>query len=405
MHRHVRRALSTAARRHEQHAQIAPDVPHVLGTAHLEHPLRLDGGQSLHGVRIRYSTWGSPHLPTIALFPSMSNSALPITSPLDVGSRGADWWSKVMGAGPQFGLDFTKFHVVVGAVLGAPFGTTSPLTENPSTGKPYGPDFPRITPADMARTQAALLDFLGIKTVHAVVGGSMGGMQAIQFACLFPQRYERVVAIAATAQTSPSTVALRSMQRAAVRADPSFAQGRYSPPCSPDSGLRIARMIGTVAYRSRQEFDARFSWEPSKEDDQFEVVKYLEHQAEKFTHFTQYDANCYLLLSEAMDRMNVGRGFASFEEGARRIPKSKQVMLLSYNTDVLTPPQDLERLASVLGSSGVKVYFEVLNSKLGHDTFLAPGEASPLVLRLREFLSPAGGVDHVHKLVAQLHDF
>jgi homoserine O-acetyltransferase/O-succinyltransferase len=240
--------------------------------------------------------------------------------------------------------------------------------------------------------------------VHAVVGGSMGGMQVIQFMCMFPEKYDRAVSIAATAQTSPSTVALRSMQRAAVRADPVFDNGRYTPPAFPETGLKIARMIGTVAYRSRQEFDARFSWTPDK-DGQFEVEKYLEHQATKFTQLVNYDANCYLTLSEAMDRMNIGFGYQSYEQGAARVPANKEVMLLSYNTDVLTPPQDLERLASCLGSAGAKVHYESLNSMLGHDTFLAPGEAAPLVFRMKEFLCiDKGGVDRVRRLVNELHN-
>lgn len=308
-----------------------------------------------------------------------------------------------MGVGPDYGLDISKFHVVVGAVLGAPFGTTSPLSTNPKTGLPWGPDFPRISIADMARCQAMLLDALGINKVHALVGGSMGGMQVIQFAALFPERYDRFVAIAATAQTSPATVAIRSMQRSAVRSDPAFQSGRYGSGSFPESGLRIARMIGTVAYRSRVEFDSRFSWDPSPEDDSFEVVKYLEHQAKKFTQLVNYDANCYLLLSEAMDRMNIGKGFESFEKGASRISIDKQVMLLSYNTDVLTPSSDLERLSSVLGSRGLNVHFETLNSALGHDTFLAPSEAAPLVLRLTQFLCrDKGGVDRVKRLVDEL---
>jgi homoserine O-acetyltransferase len=386
--------------------ELSPGIPHSIGRAHPNKDLHLVSGGVIPAaaLHIEYSTWGDPSLPVIALFPSMSNSCLPIESPLELRARGANWWGKVMGIGPNFGLDISKFHVVVGAVLGAPFGTTSALSTNPMTGKPFGPDFPRITPADMANVQSILLESLGINKVHAVVGGSMGGMQVIQFACMFPEKYDRAVAIAATAQTSPSTVALRSMQRAAVRADPVFDNGRYSPPAFPETGLRIARMIGTVAYRSRQEFDARFSWVPDK-DGQFEVEKYLEHQATKFTQLVNYDANCYLALSEAMDRMNIGAGFTNFEKGASRIPADKEVMLLSYNTDVLTPPQDLERLASCLGSSGVNVHFEVLNSMLGHDTFLAPAEAPPLVFRLKEFLcKDAGGVDRVRRLVNELHN-
>lgn len=385
---------------------LASGIQHTVGRVFPKKNLLLDYGGEIEedALHIEYSSWGDPKNPVIAIFPSMSNSCLPLPSPLDINAKGSGWWSKVVGMGPAFGIDFSKFHVVVGAVLGAPFGTTSPLSRNPKTGIPYGPDFPRITPADMAKVQAMLLDALGIEHCHAIVGGSMGGMQAIQFAAMYPEKYDRMVAIAATAHTSPATVAVRSMQRAAVRADPSFYDGRYTDK-SPNSGLRIARMIGTVAYRSRLEFDSRFSWFPDETTDEFEVEQYLKHQADKFTQIVNYDANCYVLLSEAMDRMNLGRGYTSFEEGAARIPNTKEVMLLSYNTDVLTPPEDLERLASVLGSHRIKVHFEVLNSLLGHDTFLAPAEAPPLVFRLKEFLSlEKGGVDRVRRLVMELHD-
>lgn len=385
-------------------ASLAEGIPHCVGRVHPKQDLHLEYGGKVvkEALHVEYSSWGDPKNPTIALFPSMSNSALPMLSPVDMHARGAGWWRNVVGIGPEYGIDISKFHVVVGAVLGAPFGTTSPLSTNPLTGKSFGPDFPRITPSDMANVQAMLLDELDIGKLHAVVGGSMGGMQAIQFACKFPDRYDNLVSIAATAQTSPSTVALRSMQREAVRADPSFQQGRYST-YSPESGLRIARMIGTVAYRSRFEFDARFTWSP-REDGSFEVEDYLNHQANKFIQFIGYDANCYLLLSEAMDRMNIGSKDMTFDQGASRIPKEKEVMLLSYNTDTLTPPEDLERLAVALGGKGNKVHFEVLNSLLGHDTFLAPAEAPPLNLRLREFLClEKGGVDRVSRLVDELH--
>jgi homoserine O-acetyltransferase len=382
------------------------EVHHAIGVVHIPRDLTLVNGSIIPKeiFHVEYSSWGDPSLPTIALFPSMSNSAMPIDSPLDKRKKGSGWWSKVMGYGPEYGLDISKHRVVVGAVLGAPFGSTSPLTKNPLTGKPYGPDFPRITPQDMARTQGALLDTLGIHHVHAVVGGSMGGMQAIHFAAMFPNRYDRFVAIAATAHTSPSTVAVRSIQRSAVRADPSFKHGRYTE-SAPTAGLRVARMIGTVAYRSRQEFDARFSWLPSQ-DNSFEVEKYLEHQADKFTQLTSYDANCYLLLSEAMDRMNIGAGLPSFEHGARQILPGKEVMLLSYNTDVLTPPEDLARLASILGANGVKVHYEVLYSMLGHDSFLINSEAPPLNFRLKAFLNApqSQAVHTVRRLVGEMHD-
>lgn len=377
-------------------------IPHTIGVARPGIDLKLELGGTIprEALHIEYSTWGDPTMPTIFLFPSMSNNCFPIPSPLVPLTEAPGWWNRVMGVGSEFGLDLNKFHVVVGAVLGAPFGSTSPLSLNPSTGKKYGSEFPKITPADMAKAQSLLLDCLGIDRVDCVVGGSMGGMQSIQFACQFPDRYDKLISIASTAHTSPATVAIRSMQRVAVRADPNFATEHY-----PTSGLRIARMIGTVAYRSRLEFDSRFNWLPRKTTGKFEVEEYLEKQADKFTEMVSYDADCYLLLSEAMDRMNIGVN-GGFELGASRIPTDKQVMLLSYSTDVLTPPQDLERLASVLGQRGVPVYYESINSLLGHDSFLAPGEAQPLVFRMREFLECCdllGSVHRVRRLVQEMH--
>ena len=381
------------------------NVPHTLGVVALNQPLQLASGAVIpaSAMHVEYASFGDESLPVVALFPSMSNSALAVDSPLDARGRGSGWWSRVLGHGPEYGLDVSRYRVVVGAVLGAPFGTTSPLSLNPDTGAAYGPDFPRITPEDMARTQMLLLRaLLGAGKVHAVVGGSMGGMQAIHFAALFPEAYDRFAAIATTAHTAPSTVALRSVQRAAVRADPSFQHGRYR--ALPTAGLRVARMIGTIGYRSRKEFDARFSWQPNPHDGSFEVERYLEHQAEKFTRLALYDANCYLLLSEAMDRMDVGAGCASFDQGAARVPADKEAMLLAYDTDVLTPPEDSARLASALGANGVRVHLEVLHSLLGHDTFLAPGEAPPLNFRLREFLNAPRGhaADAVRRLVKEM---
>lgn len=402
------------------------DPHHKWGDIHAEEDLVLQSGVVIpkNALHIRYSTWGNPSLPAILICPSMSNSPFVIDTNVQIDGKEVEkqgWWNPVVGPGPRFGIDTTKFHVICGAALGAPFGTTSPLSINPKTGKRWGPKFPQITPRDMATVQAMLLKLLGIKKVHAVVGGSMGGMQVIQFAALFPELYDNFIAIAATAHTSPSTVALRSVQRAAVRMDPRFKDGWYEPGIGkgPTEGMSLARKIGTIVYRSRKEFDIRFNWLPQIErNNKFEVEDYLDHQAHKFTRLVGYDANCYLLLSQAMDMMNVGASFGGFEQGVSRIPADKHGLLLSYDTDVLTPPGDLERFASALGQNKVNVHFEVLHSKYGHDAFLIEHEASPLIYRIRAFLGnphvPTPNqiptrhhpepVDRVREIVRELHD-
>jgi len=213
-------------------------------------------------------------------------------------------------------------------------------------------------------------------------------MQSLQFAANFPSRYDRFVSIAATAQTSPATVALRSVQRSAVRTDPNYKGGSYETGKGPSQGMAVARMFGTICYRSPEEFTERFDWYPTVtgDDISFEVERYLQYQASKFVHKVNYDANCYLLLSKGMDMMDIGAGTPSFEDGAKRITQDKQGLLLSYSTDRLTPPQDLERLSEVLGRHGVSVHYEVLQSQFGHDAFLIESQALDLNMRLKAFL-------------------
>ena len=354
-------------------------------TRHITRGLDLQrGGRLPEGtVQIRYAAFGDPSKPVVLLCPSMSNTPFPVDVP-EMGEAG--WWNSVVGVGPEFGLQLDKFHVIVPSPLGSPFGSSSPLTpgpaeggSGPSAGSPspspssssssssssserqrWGPDFPAITPADMADAHALLLDDLGIKHVHAVVGGSMGGMQALQFAVRHPDRVNRCAAIASTGHTSPATVALRSVQRSAIRMDAAYAGGHFDPDdvsTWPVEGMALARRFGTLCYRSRSEFDARFSWDAppdidawdndaetraeaeaevqaeagtgegdEKEGDEgmtntqtsrsstrnssgdhgrnkFDVERYLDHQAAKFEG--AYDPNCYMTLSEAMDRMDL----------------------------------------------------------------------------------------------------
>jgi len=406
-------SLSTAAA-----AAVADEVqfiPSQIETIHPSRPLELSSGVLLppESLQIKYALLGNPEGKKILLCPSMSNSVHAVDGiDPDDGVEHRGWWRKVVGHGPEFGIDLNKFQVIVGAPMGSPFGSTSPLTPVDHTKdarKIFRASFPQITPRDQALHQKLLLDELGVEKVYAVVGGSMGGMQVLQYAANFPGTYERFAAIAATAQTSPGTVALRSVQRAAVRMDPDFADGNYEQ--NPKKGMALARMFGTICYRSPKEFDERFDWYPSFLEHNgavsFEVERYLQHQGLKFTTKVNYDANCYLLLSQGMDMMDIGQNVGSFERGAGRIPENVEGMLLSYSTDRLTPAQDLERLATVLGRNNVPVFFETIDSKFGHDAFLIENEAEPLNVRLRAFLDDSRksrGIHNVSRLVKDLFE-
>lgn len=345
-----------------------------------EFPLSLGG--SLPEIEIAYEEWGDPDAPperTVLVMPALSASS-------HVRSHGGDpspgWWEEMVG--PGLGIDTDRFRVVAASILGSPFGTTSPLSSNPRTGMPYGRDFPQITPGDQARCHAWLLDALGIGRVHAVVGSSLGGMQALQFAAQFPDRLDRMVCTSATGKTTPGTVALRRVGRCAILNDPDYKDGRYDPSRPPARGLAVARELGMICYRSRDEFNQRFVWNPegpyTASALTFEVERYLNYHGERFA--SAYDANCYLLLSRCMDLMDLGAGFGSYAEGVLRIRCS--ALIIGVDRDMLIPPSEQQHLAHLLESHGRDVHFEILPSIYGHDAFLK--EFDWFTPRLRAFL-------------------
>ena len=238
--------------------------PRAITEVRLPSPFVTSLGDTLPEVRVRVESHGSPSLPasrTVLVFPSFSHSSH-VASNLEDMSPG--WWQELVG--PAKAIDTRHWRVLCLSVLGSPFSPTQPSAVNPLTGKEYRAAFPQLTPTDLARCHAAVLDELGLTApVHAAVGASLGGMQVLQFASLFPDRLARSVAIACTGRTTPFTVCIRRMQRRAILADPGYHGGNYAdhPKGGPWEGLRQAREIGTLFYRSREEFDGRFKWEPT----------------------------------------------------------------------------------------------------------------------------------------------
>jgi homoserine O-acetyltransferase/O-succinyltransferase len=357
-------------------------------------------------LQIKYLSIGlneNPMKPIIYVFPSLSNSPFLIDSP-EHNERG--WWRKIVGYGESYGIDLNKFAVICASPLGSPFGSTSPVTINSDTGKKWEGDFPTITPLDMAKLHNILLEYLGVEKVSALVGGSMGGMQVLQFASLYPGKFHRACAIAATGHTSPSTVGLRFVQRQAVKMDKT-------------KGLRVARMIGTIGYRSREEFDKRFSWDPidiansncnniknmDEEEITYEVESYLKHQADLFER-GGYNVDCYLTLSSACDRMSLDYDVMKTNhvnnvndiDKITGLKEKKEMLLLPYSTDAIMPPCELMEVASNLGpEKDFRVHYEVLHTIHGHDAFMVPRhkEVTALCKRLRPFF--IDGVDAVRR--------
>jgi len=257
-------------------------------------------------------------------------------------------------------------------VLGSCYGSTGPTSTDPRTGKPYGPDFPLITIRDMVRAQAQLLKHLGVERLSVVIGGSIGGMQAWQWAVDFPELVGTAVAIGAT-PLSAMGLALNHLQRQVIQLDPDFRGGRYDQ--QPARGLGIARSIAMCTYKSAALFHQRFARKPNRNgedplaalDNRYDIAGYLDYQGGKLVQ--RFDANSYLVISKAMDTFDLALGYASEEQALRRI--RAKVLLVGISSDWLFPAADVRALAGKLRAAGVHSRYLEFVSEHGHDGFLA----------------------------------
>jgi len=297
------------------------------------------------------------------------------------------WWNDMIGPGKAF--DTSRYCVISSNVLGSCYGTSGPASVNPATGAVFGPDFPVVTIADMVRVQREVLSRLGVGTLHAVAGGSMGGMQALAWSVLYPQDVQAVVAIACTDRHSPRQIALNEIARRAVIADPKWNGGRYAPGEGPSAGLAVARMLGHITYLSDAGLERKFGRrapEPRAyaiDAREFEVERYLDHQGRSFVQ--RFDANSLLYITKALDYFDLSEGHPSLEAALRRT--RARFLLLTFSSDWLYPPEQLERVASALRASGRPVEYHCLTTDAGHDAFLVDyARQAPLV---RRFLGAA----------------
>jgi homoserine O-acetyltransferase len=326
----------------------------------VETGLTLKGGGSLARLVIAYETWGELSAArdnAVLIFTGLSASAHARSSARDATPG---WWESMIGPGRP--LDTSRFFVICMNTLGSCFGTTGPSSLDPATGRRYGAGFPAISVEDIAAAGATLLSGLGIERAAAVLGPSLGGMVVLAFAAAFKGRTRALVSISGAARSTALSIGLRSAQRQAVRLDPKWRGGEYPPDDPPIAGLKLARRIGTLTYRSAAELDERFG--PGGRET---VDEYLERQAEMFVR--RFDANCFLAISEAMDRFDLGAGHARLED-AFRDAQLERALVIGVESDWLFPPVQQAEAAAALRSAGVETDLAMLPSFEGHDSFL-----------------------------------
>ena len=373
-------------------------------------PLVLDSGRTLHPVRIAYETYGTlaPARDNVILVchalsgdahaagfaktppPESTRDGFAAEDRDGTAGRGLGWWDGMIGPGKAFDTD--RFFVVSTNLLGGCRGTTGPSSIDPATGRPYGSHFPVITVADMVRAERAFLNELGIERLAAVAGGSLGGMQAFEWAILYPDAVRAVVAIASTHALQPQGVAWNAIARSAITADPDWQGGHYyGTGRAPTAGMGVARMVGHITYLSAQSLGAKFDRRLQFSSDvrytltepEFEVENYLRHQADSFVR--RFDANTYLYTSRALTYFDLARQYGNgrLTEALRNV--SARTLLIAFSSDWLYPPSGSEELAAALRATGKPVEIHVIDAPYGHDCFLLEeARQTPLV---RDFLA------------------
>jgi len=336
------------------------------GTVRLEGgPFRLENGAELPEVDIRWAMYGELN--------AAGDNALLVCHALSGSSRVADWWPEMFGASGLF--DTSRYCVIGTNLIGGCYGSTGPSSIDPRTGKPYGASFPVVTVRDMVRAQAQALAQIGVRKLHTAIGGSVGGMQALQWAVDYPDRIGRCIAIG-TCPLPAMGLALNHLQRQAIQLDPAFQGGDYFAGGKPTGGLALARQIAMISYKSAGLLDKRYARNPNRTgtedpvrsiEDRFDVAGYLDHQGDKFNK--RFDANTYLILSKAMDTFELGRGYRSEAEALARV--KCPVLLVGISTDWLFPCTDIRALGERLRQAGAHCEYAELESDHGHDGFLA----------------------------------
>ena len=355
-------------------------------------PLRLDSGARLDHFEIAYRTFGT-------LNAERSNAVLVChaltgdqhLAGLHPSNGKPGWWSQLVG--PGLPLDPNEHFIIGSNVIGGCMGSTGPSSTNPETGKAWGLAFPVITIADMVRAQAMLIDHLGIDTLFAVVGGSMGGMQVLQWAADYPERMFSAVCIAATPRHSAQNIAFHEVGRQAIMADPNWLAGDYAAQgVRPEKGLAVARMAAHITYLSDAALQRKFGRELQRDglswgfDADFQVESYLRHQGASFVG--RFDANSYLYITRAMDYFDLAAGYEGVLAEAFRKARDVRFCVLSFTSDWLYPTPESREIVRALNAVAARASFVEIESDKGHDAFLL--DEPVMRAALAGFLDAAG---------------
>lgn len=338
-----------------------------------DEPMRLDSGESLGPITLAYETYGRLN--------AQKNNAILILHALSGDSHAAGyyspegqpgWWDECIGPGKAF--DTNRYFIICSNVIGGCQGSTGPASVNPKTGRPYGLSFPVVTIGDMVRAQRHLIDFLGIDKLLAVAGGSMGGMQTLQWAVSYPERVCSAISLATTARHSPMLIAFSEVGRQAIYADPNWNGGDYYAGPRPNAGLALARMIGHITYLSEESMHQKFSRRLQAREHfgydfetDFAIESYLHYNGSRFTE--RFDANSYLYITKALDYFDLAHGKPTLADAFTN-SRDLTWLVVSFTSDWLYPAYHSKEIASALTYVGADVSSINLQSTWGHDAFL-----------------------------------
>jgi homoserine O-acetyltransferase len=356
--------------------------------------LELESGERLGPVTVAYETYGelSAGRDNAVLVAHALSGDSHAAGFYAAGDGKAGWWDIMIGPGKP--IDTRQYYVVCSNILGGCRGTTGPSSINPAAGEPFALDFPVITIADMVAVQKKLLDQLGVRSLLAVIGGSMGGMQALEWLLQFPDFPRSAVVIASGAALSAQAIAFDAVGRNAITADPGFNNGRYYASRDKIAGLAVARMLGHITYLSPAGMRERFGRKLKENGayayqfkDEFEIESYLAHQGHRF--LDRFDANSYLYITKAMDYFDVAGkyGGGSLESACERV--RAKTLFVSFTSDWLFPPAQSQELVRAFQRLGRDVTYLNIESSYGHDSFLMPG--AHLSRALEQFLAHVDG--------------
>ena len=324
----------------------------------------MESGEELGPITLAYETWGELN--------SQKSNAILVVHALSGDTHAAGdngWWESLIGPGK--GLDTNKYFIICSNVIGGCRGSTGPSSINPKTGEPYGTDFPLVTIGDIVNAQKRLIDHLGIEKLHNVIGGSMGGMQVLQWMVSYPAKIRSAIPIATTMKHTPQQIAFNEVGRQAIIADPDWNNGHYYGSAVPAKGLALARMIGHITYMSDASMTEKFGRRVRQDKElfkfspEFEVEGYLQYRGNNFTK--RFDANSYLYITKAIDYFNLlnGNNIASIFRGLKA-----KVLVISFKSDWLYPAYQSQEIVKACKLSGVETTYCEINSAYGHDSFL-----------------------------------